>query len=204
MQDLPLINTNMTQLLLLSGSQRQESFNARFLNHLAGHLASTCNFLSAEPFAENLPLFNQDLENEPAVRTQVSELHQVFMACDAIIVASPEYNGQLTPYLKNMIDWVSRLAYIDPAFANPFIDKPVLLCAASTGGSGGAMGIPSARALFGYVGAVVFGETLCLPFAHQAWTDAGYFFDDAFENQIQSVSQRFVKHAECFLATQLN
>ena len=194
----------MTQLLLLCGSQRQESFNARFLNHVAGHFESACDFLTTTPFAENLPLFNQDLENEPAVRAHVSELHQVFMSCDAIIVASPEYNGQLTPYLKNMIDWVSRLAYIDSAFANPFIDKPVLLCAASTGGSGGAMGIPSARALFGYVGAVVFGETLCLPFAHQAWTDAGYFFDDEFENQIQSVSQRFAKHAEHFLATKQN
>jgi chromate reductase, NAD(P)H dehydrogenase (quinone) len=190
----------MTQLLLLSGSQRQESFNARLLNHIAGHLESTCNFLTAEPFAEHLPLFNQDLENEPVVRAQVSELHQVFMACDGIVVASPEYNGQLTPYLKNMVDWVSRLAYIDPAFDNPFVDKPVLLCAASTGSSGGAMGIPSARALFGYVGGIVFGETLCVPFAHQAWTEAGYFFEGDFEDRIQSVSQRFAQHAQRFHA----
>jgi chromate reductase len=102
--------------------------------------------------------------------------------------------------LKNMIDWVSRLAYIDPAFENPFIDKPVLLCSASTGGSGGAMGIPSARALFGYVGGIVFGETVCLPFAHQAWTEAGYFFEDEFEMRLQHVSQRFAKQAATFSA----
>ena len=185
----------MTQLLLLSGSQRQESFNTRLLNHIAQHLEDTCSFSTAAPFAKHLPLFDQDIENAPAVRSQVTQLHQAFMACDGIVVASPEYNGQLTPYLKNMVDWVSRLAYIDTAFDNPFVDKPVLLCAASTGGSGGAMGIPSARALFGYVGGIVFGETLCVPFAHQAWTEAGYFFDGEFEDRIESVSQRFASQA---------
>lgn len=188
----------MAQLLLLSGSQRQESFNARLLNHIAQHLGVTCSFLTVEPFAERLPLFNQDLENDPTVRSIVAELHQAFMACDGIVVASPEYNGQLTPYLKNIIDWVSRLAYIDPAFDNPFVDKPVLLCSASTGSSGGSAGIPSARALFGYVGSLVFGETLCVPFADHAWTEAGYFFDDDFENRIQNLSQRFASHAEHF------
>jgi NAD(P)H-dependent FMN reductase len=188
------------QLLLLSGSQRQSSFNARLLHHIAQHLEASCGFLTAEPFAEHLPLFNQDLENTPEVRSQVVELHALFMACDGIIVASPEYNGQLTPYLKNIIDWVSRLAYIDLSFENPFVDKPVLLCAASTGSSGGAMGIPSARALFGYVGGIVFGETLCLGFAHEAWTEAGYFFDDDFEARIHSVSERFALQALRFHA----
>ena len=188
------------QLLLLSGSQRQSSFNARLLHHIAQHLEASCGFLTAEPFAEHLPLFNQDLENTPEVRSQVAELHALFMACDGIIVASPEYNGQLTPYLKNIIDWVSRLAYIDLSFENPFVDKPVLLCAASTGSSGGAMGIPSARALFGYVGGIVFGETLCLGFAHEAWTETGYFFDDDFEARIHSVSERFALQALRFHA----
>lgn len=188
------------QLLLLSGSQRQSSFNARLLHHIAQHLEASCGFLTADPFAEHLPLFNQDLENTPEVRSQVAELHALFMACDGIIVASPEYNGQLTPYLKNIIDWVSRLAYIDLSFENPFVDKPVLLCAASTGSSGGAMGIPSARALFGYVGGIVFGETLCLGFAHEAWTEAGYFFDDDFEARIHSVSERFAVQALRFHA----
>jgi chromate reductase len=191
----------MTQLLLLSGSQRQASFNARLLNHIAQRLENSCSFLTAEPFAEHLPIFNQDLEYDPEVQAKVAELHAAFQACDGIVVASPEYNGQLTPYLKNMIDWVSRLAYIDASFANPFVDKPVLICSASTGSSGGAMGIPSARALFGYVGCMVFGETLCVPFAHQAWTEAGYFFEDSFEERIESVSQRFASHAEIFHAT---
>ena len=190
----------MTQLLLLSGSQRQASLNTRLLNHLAQHLEGSCTLLSADAYAQSLPLFNQDLEDAPSVKAQVVALHQVLMACDGVVVASPEYNGQLTPYLKNIVDWVSRLAYIDPAFDNPFVDKPVLLCTASTGGSGGAMGIPSARALFGYVGGVVFGETISVPFAHQAWTDAGYFFEGDFEDHLQHVIQRFAKQARHFHA----
>ena len=186
----------MTQLLLLSGSQRQASLNTRLLHHLAQHLEGSCTLLSADAYTQSLPLFNQDLEDAPSVKAQVSALHQVLMACVGVVVASPEYNGQLTPYLKNIVDWVSRLAYIDPAFENPFLDKPVLLTSASTGGSGGSFGLPSARALFGYVGGIVFGESISVPYAHQAWTDMGYFFDADFEDRVQSTCLRFVALAQ--------
>lgn len=182
----------MTQLLLLSGSQRQASFNTRLLHHLTPYLEAGASVVLAQSCAQDLPMFNQDTEHEPTVKSQVAAWHRMLMGCDGVVVASPEYNGQLTAYLKNIVDWVSRLVYIDPAFQNPFLDKPILLTSASTGGSGGSVGLPSARALFGYVGGVVFGESICVPYAHQAWTDMGYFFEPEFEDCLQNVCQRFV------------
>jgi NAD(P)H-dependent FMN reductase len=74
----------------------------------------------------------------------------------------------MTPYLKNLVDWVSRLPWRDPAAPNAFADKPVLLAAASPGWSGGAVAIPATRALFGYCGAMVFGEAITVPYADRA------------------------------------
>ena len=188
----------MTRLLLVSGSQRRESLNARLLRHLAEPLEGRCDIELLEPQDVDLPLFNQDLEADPAVMRRVHSVHQRFQRCHGLIVASPEYNGQLTPYLKNLIDWVSRLAYIDTRFVNPFIDLPVLLCSASSGWSGGALAIPQARSLFGYVGCLVIGDTVCVPNAGQAWTDAGYMFDPFFDEQIQIATERVLRLADDF------
>ena len=188
----------MTRLLLVSGSQRRESLNARLLRHLAEPLEGRCDIELLEPQDVDLPLFNQDLEADPAVMRRVHSVHQRFQRCHGLIVASPEYNGQLTPYLKNLIDWVSRLAYIDTRFVNPFIDRPVLLCSASSGWSGGALAIPQARSLFGYVGCLVIGDTVCVPNAGQAWTDAGYMFDPFFDEQIQIATERVLRLADDF------
>ncbi len=142
-----------------------------------------------------LPLFNEDIEGDARLCEKVAQLHRRFLSCRALIVATPEYNGQMTAYLKNMVDWVSRLAYLDPKFANPFIDKPLLLCSASTGSSGGMAGIAPARALFGYVGALVLGGAVCVPYADQKWSEIGYMFDDSFEGYIAASVARLASVA---------
>ena len=129
----------MKNILLFSGSQRRDSLNTRLLNYVSSSLRTTFSIEFLGPDQVNLPLFNQDLEGNPSVISSVFEVHEKFNASDGIIVASPEYNGQVTPFLKNTVDWVSRLAYIDHAFDNPFVDRPLLLCSASTGAGGGAL-----------------------------------------------------------------
>ncbi len=101
-------------------------------------------------------------------------------------MACPEYNGQATPLLKNTIDWVSRLAHIDARFGNPFLNKPVLLCSASTGWSSGALVIQNLRALFGYLGAAVMGPNIGIARAPDQWTADGFQFDGATDCQIDA------------------
>ena len=170
--------------LCISGSLRNASYNGHLLDHLAGYLPKTIERDFLFPQEVDLPLFNEDIEADANLREKVAQLHRRFAACHAMIVATPEYNGQMTAYLKNLIDWVSRLAYIDPAFTNPFIDKPLLLCSASTGSSGGMAGIGPARALFGYVGALVMGGAICVPYAAEKWSELGYMFEAPFEGYI--------------------
>jgi NAD(P)H-dependent FMN reductase len=182
-------------LLLVAGSQRAQSFNARLLADFAQRLQGRCRIDLLGPADIDLPLFNQDLEAVPEVLARVSALHRRFAASHALVVASPEYNGQLPPVLKNLIDWVSRLAWIDAGHTNPFVDRPVLLCSASTGSSGGALAIPHARALFGYVGCLVIGDSVSVPHADQAWTGDGYAFAPWFEAQIEGALGRVLRLA---------
>jgi chromate reductase len=163
----------MSRLLLLCGSQRRASLNARLLGHVAGLVPAGHMADLVPPAQIDLPLFHQDCEGDGAIRARLVALHARFAAADGLIVASPEYNGLMSPFLKNTIDWVSRLPRLDAGHGNAFLDKPVLLCSATPGWSGGALGIPALRTLFGHVGAIPFGETICLPHAQQGWDEAG-------------------------------
>jgi len=188
----------MTTLLLLSGSQRRESFNARLLRYLGRSLEGRCELDMLEPSQVDLPIFDQDLESDGAVGNHVVMIHRRFQASDGIIVASPEYSGQCTPYLKNIIDWVSRLAHIDSRFDNPFRDRPLLLCSASTGWSGGSVATPHARALFEYVGCRVMDNEICVPHADQAWTGNTYMFDPFFDADIDAATDQVLQQAQAF------
>lgn len=181
----------MKKILFLSGSQRRDSYNQRLLKNLAKRLEHILSVDTVEQGQINLPLFDQDLENDPVLRLQVKNLHSRISACDAMIVACPEYNGLITPYLKNTIDWVSRLQYIDESCSNAFIDKPVLLVSASTGWSGGAVGLPSARTLFGYIGCHVLGGAISIPNIQQYLIGSELNFDQNYENLIVFHLQRF-------------
>ena len=183
----------MKRLLLIGGSLRRDSLNTRLLEHISARLKPRCAVDLLLPGDVELPLFDQDLERDVAVMDRVVSVHQRISAHDGFIVASPEYNGQMTAYVKNLVDWVSRLAYVRDGVAPPFCDRPVLLCSASTGHSGGTVAIPHARALFGYVGALVLGDTVCVPYADQAWNERqGFVFDVALEQRIDQACDRLI------------
>lgn len=180
----------MTRLLLVSGSLRQDAWNTRLLHYLAEPLHAEATLDVLLPSEVTLPLFDQDLEHDPLLRPALLAVHQRFAACDGLLIASPEYNGQPTAYLKNLIDWVSRLSYLDSGLANPFHGKPVLLCSATTGWSGGAQGLQAARSLFAYLGALVLGETITVAHVDQTWDGERFQFDPFFADYLFRTSQR--------------
>ena len=161
------------RLLLICGSQRAGSLNARLLTEIGALAPPACQRDHVMPENVALPLFDAALEADPAIRAHLAALHARIAAADALVVACPEYNGLMTPYLKNLVDWVSRWPRMAPDAADAFLDTPVLLASASPGWSGGALGLLSLRTLFGHVGAVTFGETIALPYADRAWDGDG-------------------------------
>ncbi|MEK8051393.1 NAD(P)H-dependent oxidoreductase [Ideonella sp. DXS22W] len=189
----------MTRLLLVPGSLRAGSFNLRLLRDIAQRLHGRCEVDMLLPRQVGLPLFDQDLEAEPGVMAQVRALHRRFAAAHGLVVASPAYNGQLTPYLKNLVDWVARLPEVDRHATNAFLDRPVLLCSATRERWDGEPAvIPNARALFGHVGALVLGATVSLPRAAETWSADGFGFSPRMEAEIEGAVAHLVRQAEAF------
>ena len=56
-----------------------------------------------------LPIMDEDLESEKGVPENAVKLARLIAAHDALLIATPEYNGSIPPLLKNTIDWVSRV-----------------------------------------------------------------------------------------------
>jgi chromate reductase len=111
-------------ILGFAGSLRKGSYNRSLLR---AALELVPREAKLEIFdLEGIPLFNQDLENQPAEK--VKEFKARIRAADAILIATPEYNYSIPGVLKNAIDCASR-PYGDNAFAH----KPVAIMGASVG-----------------------------------------------------------------------
>jgi chromate reductase len=182
------------RLLLFPASLRRQSHQRRLIGYIADLIGGACHIDIVEAGEVDLPIFNQDLEGSAAVLDRIIALHQRFDAADGIIVASPEYNGHVSSYLKNTVDWVSRLTRIDPRYAAdaPFRGKPLLLASASTGWTGGVLGLQDARTIFSYLGCLVSAEQICVSDAER-WVAEGQFrFETVFAEYIERVLGTFL------------
>lgn len=177
---------------MFPASLRRQSHQCRLLEHLADVIGDTGRIDLLGDV--DLPLFNEDLEASEPLRLRVARLHERWRAADGIIVASPEYNGHVSPYLKNTVDWVSRLERLDAAraTANPFAGKPLLLASASTGWTGGILGLQNARSLFGYLGCLVSADQICVSNAANWQRDGRFRFEPAFEAYIARTVASFL------------
>ena len=193
----PIAAHMAARLLLFPASLRQNSHQRRLIDYCSAAIGTSCCIDILTPEQVNLPLFNQDLERTPAVLSHVVALRDRLAAADGLIVSSPEYNGHVSPYLKNTIDWISRLARIDPDYAqpDPFQDKPVLLASASTGWTGGILGLRDARTLFSYLGCLVSADQICISDANR-WSGDGQFrFEPGFAAYIEQTLTNFIRIA---------
>jgi NAD(P)H-dependent FMN reductase len=110
----------IVNVLALCGSLRAASMNAALLRATA-RLAP--DGISVEIFSglAELPLFNPDLEAD--MPASARRLHAAISACDALLIASPEYAHGVTAVIKNALDWLVSFP--------PFVDKPVAIFNAS-------------------------------------------------------------------------
>lgn len=121
----------MTKLLGISGSLRAGSYNTALLR-TAVPLAPNGTTLDIA-LLQDIPLYNGDLEEKEGVPQAVKDLKARILACDGLILATPEYNNGIPGVFKNAIDWLSRPT---PDIPDAFLHRPVAIMGASPGGFG--------------------------------------------------------------------
>jgi chromate reductase, NAD(P)H dehydrogenase (quinone) len=148
------------RILGISGSLRRDSHNTRLLLGLATLLPEGVELDLFDQLGA-IPPYNEDEEHEtpPAV----AALKSAIAGADAVLVATPEYNGSIPGVLKNALDWVSR-----PIASTPLQRKPAAVIGASTSLFGAVWAQAETRKVLGTIGAKVVDRELPLPQAEEA------------------------------------
>jgi chromate reductase len=142
------------KILGIAGSLRSGSANAQLLQLAAETLPDGVDLAVWEGLRE-IPPFDQDTEETPSV--VVAGFRSAVAAADAVLIATPEYNGSIPGTLKNALDWGSR-----PGATNAFRGKPVAVIGASPGAFGGVWAHEETRKILGIMGARVVGAGFSL------------------------------------------
>ena len=161
------------RLLAISGSVRQGSYNTALLQAAAGCVTGV-QFVIWRGLAE-IPAYDPDLDGPPAP-LPVAALRQEIDRADAVLIATPEYNGSIPGALKNALDWLSR-----PFATNVLRDKRVAVVGASTGLFGAAGAQAELRKVLAVIGADVLGAALPIPAVDKAFGAGGRLDDRALE-----------------------
>jgi chromate reductase len=175
------------RILGISGSLRRESHNTRLL-HAARALLPEGAELDVFGGLAEIPPFSEDVEHEPP--ESVLALREAIAAADAVLIATPEYNGTLPGQLKNALDWVSR-----PVGTSPLRGKPVAVIGASTGMFGAVWAQADARKVLGLIGARVLDRELPVAQAHETLRDDGLPHDDALREALAELLGELHVHA---------
>lgn len=157
------------RVLAFSGSDRRGSWNARLLKIAADELRAhgvAVSEISLKDYP--LPIYDGDLEEDEGVPRPAFALRRLIHEHDGLLIACPEYNGSVTPLLKNALDWCSRsgdgLGRLEP-----FRLKPVLVVGTSIGPFGAVRAIGHLRAILSKMGAAVVPDDLAMPNAQAAF-----------------------------------
>ena len=160
----------MKKILAFSGSNHSQSIHQNLINITASKVVKNeVTIIDLNDFP--LPIYSIDIENQ-GIPKEVIELRNIMIEHDALIIASPEHNGSMPAFLKNVIDWLSRATQPGQPFFGE-TKKPVLLLSTSPGESGGATNIKTMSELMPWWGGDVKG-TYSLGSYHEKFIDGQF------------------------------
>ncbi|MEQ6887432.1 NAD(P)H-dependent oxidoreductase [Halomonas sp. CS7] len=180
------------RILVFAGSTRAGSYNKA----LARQAAESIERAGGRPTFIDLrdhpmPLYDGDLEAEQGLPENALVLRRGLAEHDGLLIASPEYNGFITPLLKNTIDWLSRPHQGESGLAL-FAGKLAGVVSASPGGLGGLRSLTLTRQLLTNIGVTVLPDQLAVARAAEAFDDRGRLIDDGQQQTLDALCQRLV------------
>jgi len=136
--------------IAFSGSNSSRSINQKLVNYISEQINETeIEVIKLTDY--KLPMFSEDEETK-GFPEDLTKLHQKIQEADFLIISTPEHNGILPAFFKNVIDWLSRLDY---SFLK---GKKVFVMSASPGKQGGAGALHILKKLLPHFGAEIIGE----------------------------------------------
>ncbi|WP_332820171.1 NADPH-dependent FMN reductase [Sphingopyxis sp.] len=191
----------MAKIAVIVGSTREGSFN-RALGSLAIKALEAQGAIVADVDLAtfDLPLYSAALEAE-AFPADAQRLKQLFAAQDGLLFVSPEYNGSVSPLLKNAIDWASRPTGEESLVAlSAYRGKAAAIMSASISPFGGLRGLMHLRQILATIQMLVIPEQVLVPNAHAAFDEDGALKEALPATLIGMTAARLVKVAGAIAA----
>ena len=173
------------QIMGMPGSLREGSVNRQLLHAARLRLPADVTLEVFEGIGR-LPLFNEDTETEPP-HPAVGELRQAIDNADAVLIATPEYNGSMPGALKNALDWASR-----PHRAAALTGKHIAVVGASPSRYGPARAQADVRKVAASIGAEVVDRALPVAAAFEAFDTDGRLADPHLECELADLLAKLV------------
>jgi chromate reductase, NAD(P)H dehydrogenase (quinone) len=177
------------RVLGIAGSLRKDSWNRKLLLAAAELLPEDVEFALWDGL-KAVPPYDEDDDGEPAP-PPVAKLREAIASADAVLVATPEYNGSVPGQLKNALDWASR-----PFATNVLRFKPVAVVGASTGAFGAVWAQAELRRVLSTIGARVIEGEVALGRAPERFDESGRLTDDDVREQLEEVIFGLVEAAQ--------
>ncbi|MDP9356253.1 MAG: NAD(P)H-dependent oxidoreductase [Chloroflexota bacterium] len=176
------------RILAIPGSTRAGSYNRRLLE--AARDVAPAGVEVEITDIGGLPFYDADLEaaGEPA---PVREFKERVRAADALLIATPEYNGSIPGLLGNALDWASR-----PRGQAPLDAKPVAILGATPSPRGGAGAQAVLRQVLTATRCAVVPEPdLLVRSAYERFDAAGSLSDEATRHRLRELLATLVDRA---------
>lgn len=183
------------RVLGISGSLRRDSHNTTLLRRAGELLPSSAELVTYDGL-KAIPSYDADDDGPASPIESVESLREAIADADAVLIATPEYNGSIPGVLKNAIDWISR-----PAGQSALRYKPVAVIGASTGQFGGVWAQAELRKVLGIIGARVIDRDLPVARADSAFDESGRLLDPHLEGQLAEIVTELVYEADLSLPT---
>jgi len=172
-------------LLGVPGSLRQGSHNRRLLAAAAAQLPRSVTLRVYDGLGDVPPYCEDD-----AAPVAVRALREAIAGADALLFATPEYNGSIPGQLKNALDWASR-----PFPDNALRGRPAAVVGASTGLFGAVWAQAELRKVLRTAGADVLDDELPVGQADSAFTADGALADPDLHTALADLVARLVQQA---------
>lgn len=156
------MNIMPPRILAFAGSARKDSLNKRLVKiAAAGAVKAGAHVTILDLKNYPMPLYDGDLEATEGLPPNAAVVRQLMLEHSGFLIASPEYNGSVSPLLKNVIDWTSRAVRGQDGLT-PYRNKLAVLMGASPGSHGGLQGLEHLRAILQTTGMIVLPERLII------------------------------------------
>lgn len=180
------------KILAFAGSTREGSFNKKLVNvavNKAKDAGAEVTYIDLRDFP--LPLYDGDLEAAEGIPANGRKLKELMLAHQGLMIASPEYNSEISGVLKNTIDWISRPEVGEKPLAC-FVNKVAVIMSASPGGLGGLRGLGNLRSLLMNIKVLVLPNQIAVSKAHEAFNDDGTLKDAQQQASVEALATELV------------